>query len=458
MLVGVGTPAALGAAMVFLLAHALYKAALFLVAGILDHEAGTRDVTRLGGLLRLLPATGAAAMAAAFSMAGLPPLLGFVSKELLYDAALRASPLPLLLVPVAVGSNMLLVAVALAVGFGPFTGARGETPKAPHEAPAAMWAGPALLGFGSLAAGLFSGALSPFVSAAASAALGHPYGVKLELWHGFNLVLLKSLVTLAVGVAVYAARHRVRDLASRLAPLGALGPARLYRDGLAGLVSFAKGTAAFLSSGSLRQDVRVVFAAAVALLGALLLSRATLGAPDALRSVRPIEAVLALLVVAGAVGTVVAGSRLSAVVFLGVTGYGIALLFLVFGAPDLSMTQFAVETLSVLLFVAVLRRLPRLSSRSPLRSRALDAALAASVGAVMASLVLAVHAEPLRSRLSGFFAESSLPLAKGRNVVNVILVDFRGLDTLGEITVLSVAALGVYSLVKLRLAAKEDGR
>lgn len=457
MLVGVGTTAALGAAMVFLLAHALYKAALFLVAGVLDHEAGTRDVTRLGGLLRRMPVTGAAAMAAAFSMAGLPPLLGFVSKELLYDAALRASPLPLLLVPVAVGSNMLLVAVALAVGFGPFTGARGNTPKAPHEAPAAMWAGPALLGFGSLAAGVFSGTLSPFLSAAASSALGHPYAVKLELWHGFNLVLLKSLVTLVAGVAIYAVRHRVRDLAARLAPVGALGPARLYRDGLAGLVRFAKGTAAFLTSGSLRQDVRVVAAAAVALLGTLLLSRATFGAPDALRSVRPVEAVLACLVVAGAAGTVVAGSHLSAVVFLGVTGYGIALLFLVFGAPDLSMTQFAVETLSVLLFVAVLRRLPRLSSRSAPRSRALDAALAASVGAVMAGLVLAVHAEPLRSRLSGFFAESSLPLAKGRNVVNVILVDFRGLDTLGEITVLAVAALGVFSLVRLRLAAKGAG-
>ena len=121
------------------------------------------------------------------------------------------------------------------------------------------------------------------------------------------------------------------------------------------------------------------------------------------------------------------------------------------------MTQFAVETLSVLLFVAVLRRLPRLKSRSAPRSRAVDATLAASVGAVMASLVLAVHAEPLRSRLSGFFAESSLPLAKGRNVVNVILVDFRGLDTLGEITVLSVAALGVWALVRLRLAAKTAG-
>lgn len=461
MLVGVGTPAALGAAMVFLLAHALYKAALFLVAGILDHEAGTRDVTRLGGLLRLLPATGVAAMAAAFSMAGLPPLLGFVSKELLYDAALRASPLPLVLVPVAVGSNMLLVAVALTVGFGPFTGGRGAAPKAPHEAPAAMWAGPALLGLGSVACGVLSGPISPFVSAAASSALGHPYGVRLELWHGLNLVLLKSLVTLVVGVAIYLARRRVRDLAARLAPAGAVGPARLYRDGLAGLVRLAKATAAVLSSGSLRQDVRIVAAAAVVLLGTLLLWRAPLGAPDALRSVRPIEAVLVLLVVAGAVGTVLAGSRLSAVVALGVTGYGIALLFLVFGAPDLSMTQFAVETLSVLLFVAVLRRLPRLSRRSAPRSRAFDAALAASVGAVMAGLVLAVHAEPLRSRLSGFFAASSLPLAKGRNVVNVILVDFRGLDTLGEITVLAVAALGVFALVRLRLpggARREEER
>ena len=457
MLVGVGTPAALAAAMVLLLAHALYKGALFLVAGILDHETGTRDVASLGGLFRALPVTGVAAAAAAFSMAGLPPLLGFVSKELLYDAALRASPAPFFLVPVAVGSNMLLVAVALSVGWGPFSGRTGETPKAPHEAPATMWAGPLLLGLGSLAAGLFSGAISPFVSSAASAALGHPYGVKLELWHGFNLVLAKSLVTLIVGVALFAARRRIRALAGRLAPLVAFGPLRLYRAGLAGLVGLAKGTASVLSSGSLRQDLRIVLAATVVLVAPLLLSRAVLGAPDALRSVRPLEAVLALLVVAGAAGTVLAGSRLAAVVALGVTGFGVALLFLVFGAPDLAMTQLAVETLSVLLFVAVLRRLPRLQSRSAPRARVVDALLAGSVGAVMAGLVLAVHAEPLRSRLAPFFRESSLVLAKGRNVVNVILVDFRGLDTLGEITVLGVAALGVWSLVRLRIASRGAG-
>ncbi len=454
MLVGVGTPAALAAAMVLLLAHALYKGALFLVAGIVDHETGTRDVASLGGLFRALPVTAVAAAAAAFSMAGLPPLLGFVSKELLYDAALRASPAPLLLVPVAVGSNMLLVAVALSVGWGPFTGRAGETPKAPHEAPAAMWAGPLLLGLGSLAAGLFSGAISPFVSAAAAAALGHPYGVKLEVWHGFNLVLAKSLVTLVVGVALFAARGRIRSLAGRLAPIAAYGPGRLYRAGLAGLVRFAKGTASVLSSGSLRQDLRIVLGATVVLAAPLLLTRAVLGAPDALRSVRPLEAVLAFLVVAGAVATVLAGSRLAAVVALGVTGFGVALLFLVFGAPDLAMTQFAVETLSVLLFVAVLRRLPRLQSRSAPRARAVDALLAGAVGAVMTGLVLAVHAEPLRSRLAPFFRESSLALAKGRNVVNVILVDFRGLDTLGEITVLGVAALGVFSLVRLRLSSR----
>lgn len=458
MLVGVGTPAALAAAMVLLLAHALYKGALFLVAGIVDHETGTRDVACLGGLFRALPVTAVAAAAAAFSMAGLPPLLGFVSKELLYDAALRASPAPLLLVPVAVGSNMLLVAVALSVGWGPFRGRAGETPKSPHEAPAAMWAGPLLLGLGSLAAGLFSGAISPFVSAAATAALGAPHALELELWHGFNLVLAKSLATLVVGVALFAARRRIRDLAGRLSPLAAYGPLRLYRAGLVGLVSLAKGTAALLSSGSLRQDLRVVLLATVALAAPLLLTRAVFGAPDALRSVRPHEAVLALLVVAGAAGTVLSGSRLAAVVALGVTGFGVALLFLVFGAPDLAMTQLAVETLSVLLFVAVLRRLPRLKSRSAPRARVVDALLAGATGAVMTGLVLAVHAEPLRSRLAPFFRESSLALAKGRNVVNVILVDFRGLDTLGEITVLGVAALGVFSLVRLRISSRASAK
>lgn len=454
MLVGVGTPAALGAAMVLLLAHALYKGALFLVAGILDHETGTRDVTRLGGLFRLLPATGAAAAAAAFSMAGLPPLLGFVSKELLYDAALRASPVPLLLVPVAVGSNMLLVAVALLTGWGPFAGPPGDPPKPPHEAPAAMWAGPVLLGFGSLACGLFSGAISPFVSSAASAALGHPYGVKLELWHGFNLVLLKSLVTLAVGVALYRERGRLRAFAARLAPLAAAGPKRLYEVLLDGLTPVAKAQTKLLQNGSLAVYVRVVVLTTVAL-GGLLLLRAELAPRATLQSVTPLEAVLVVLVAGGALATVAAGSRLAAIAALGVTGYGVALVFLSFGAPDLAMTQFAIETLSVLLFVAVLRRLPKLRSRSPRRTRLLDGLLALSAGGLMTGLVLAVTSQPLVSRVSGFFAEASLPEAKGRNVVNVILVDFRALDTLGEITVLAVAALGVWALVKLRPGGKE---
>lgn len=455
MLVGVGTPAALGAAMVLLLAHALYKGALFLVAGILDHETGTRDVTRLGGLFRLLPATGAAAVAAAFSMAGLPPLLGFVSKELLYDAALRASPIPLLLVPIAVGSNMLLVAVALLTGWGPFTGPAGDPPKAPHEAPAAMWAGPVLLGFGSLACGLFSGAISPFLSSAASAALGHPYGVKLELWHGFNVVLLKSLVTLAVGAALYRERARLRAFAARLAPLAAAGPRKLYEVLLEGLTPLAKAQTKVLQNGSLAVYVRVVVLVTVALGGLLLLLRAELAPRATLLSVTPLEAVLVVLVAGSALMTVAAGSRLAAVAALGVTGYGVALIFLSFGAPDLAMTQFAIETLSVLLFVAVLRRLPKLRSRSPRRTRVLDGLLAASAGALMTGLVLAVTSQPLVSRVSGFFAEASLPEAKGRNIVNVILVDFRALDTLGEITVLAVAALGVYALVKLRPGGKE---
>jgi multicomponent Na+:H+ antiporter subunit A len=167
--------------------------------------------------------------------------------------------------------------------------------------------------------------------------------------------------------------------------------------------------------------------------------------------VRFYEVLVGLLILAATLLAVSSSSRLTAVAALGVVGYGVALIYTLFGAPDLAMTQFAIETLTVFLFVLVLYRLPRFAQLTARPARVRDAVVALSAGALMTVLVLVATAMPMESRLSPFFAENAVPLARGRNIVNVILVDFRALDTLGEITVIAVAAIGVYALLKLRL-------
>jgi multicomponent Na+:H+ antiporter subunit A len=457
LLLGLDTTLSVKAAMLFLLVHALYKGALFLVAGAVDHETGTRDIRQLGGLARAMPITAAAAGLAALSMAGLPPMLGFINKELLYEAKLQAPHAAGLITAAGVAANMLLVAVAGIVGFRPFFGRRGEMPKKPHEAPLAMWLGPAVLAGLGLLNGLFPEALpSTLVSAAASAVRAQPTEVKLALWHGINPILALSVLTVAVGVAIYAGRAALRRAVSAaLRNAGRWGPQAGYELALRGLNRVAGAQTRFLQSGYLRSYLTIIILTTVGLAGYALAARGggwrlelpAGGATD----IRLYEVLVGLLVLAATLLALRSSSRLTAVAALGVVGYGVALIYTLFGAPDLAMTQFAIETLTVFLFVLVLYRLPRFASFSSRRARLRDAVVALAAGGLLTVLVLVAIAMPMESRLSPFFAENAVPLARGRNIDNVILVDFRSLDTLGEITVLAVAAIGVYALLKLRL-------
>lgn len=461
LLLGLDTTLSVKAAMLFLLAHALYKGALFLVAGAVDHETGTRDVRRLGGLARAMPITAVAAVLAALSMAGLPPMLGFINKELLYEATLQAPRAAAWVTAAGVTANMLLVAVAGIVGFRPFFGRRGETPKKAHEASLALWLGPAVLAGLGLLTGLFPEVIpSALVSAAASAVRGQPTQVTLKLWHGINPVFALSVLTVAVGAALYAGGGALRRAVARFAPwiiavvrnAGRWGPERGYELALRGLNSVAKAQTSVLQSGYLRFYLIIIIVTTVGLGGYALASRSSLawpvGQPVAIRFY---EVLVGLFILAATLLAVLSSSRLTVVAALGVVGYGVALIYTFFGAPDLAMTQFAIETLTVFLFVLVLYRLPRFANLSSRPARIRDALVALAAGGLMTTLVLMATAAPLQSRVSPFFAENAAPLAKGRNIVNVILVDFRGLDTLGEITVLAVAAIGVYALLKLRL-------
>jgi multicomponent Na+:H+ antiporter subunit A len=455
LLLGLGGPLAVPAAVAYLLAHALYKGALFLVAGALDHETGTRDADRLGGLRRAMPLTAAAAAVAALSMAGLPPLFGFVAKELSYEAALHA-PAAAWVTAAALIANVALVAVAPVVGLRPFLGKTVPTPRAAHEAPPSLLLGPVVLAGLGFAFGLWPGAgAESLVSAASTAALGAPAGARLALWHGPTPALALSAVTLAAGAAVYAGRGRLRRAASRCAGAARWGPAGWYELALEGLEGTAVGLTRVLQSGYLRYYVMITVAATAGLAGYALAGRGPLAVAVNWSDLQIHEAGLAALILLAALAAVLLKSRLAAIAALGVVGYGVALTFVMFGAPDLAMTQFLVETLTVILFVLVFYHLPQQRTVSETVARWRDAALAVAVGAVMTVLVLVGTPENYPS-ISGYFVENSVPRGHGRNVVNVILVDFRGFDTLGEITVLGVAAVGVYALLKLRRRADGD--
>jgi multicomponent Na+:H+ antiporter subunit A len=450
MLIGLGTKYALEAAMVFLLVHAFYKAALFMVAGAIDHETGERDITKLGGLRRAMPITAIAAAVAALSMAGVPFFFGFIGKELVYET-LYAKSAVYPLVALAVVSNMAMVAVAGWVAFKPFLGAVVATPKSPHEAPLSMWLGPVVLGVLSFVAGWYFKPLEHYLIAPGTAAiLGEPAEIHLALWHGFSPVLVLSAVTLLGGVGLYLVKSPVVRALAILDPLHRNGPAKWYDWVLNGLTAVACWVTRYLQSGYLRYYMAITVLTTVGLALYALWGRDALVLPETWTPLRGYETGLCLLILASTVAAVHSRTRLAAVAALGVVGYAVGLLYVLFGAPDLAMTQIVVETLTVILFVLAFYHLPGFAYYSSKTQRLRDAIIAGGMGLLMTLLVLAAQKPQGTSHVAQYYLSKSYLEAHGRNIVNVILVDFRGIDTMGEITVLAVAGLGAYSLLKLR--------
>lgn len=452
-LLGIGTPLAMTAAMLLLTVHALYKSALFLAIGAVDHGTGTRDVQRLGGLAPSMPQVALAAGLAALSMAGLLPFSGFIAKELFYEATLHGPTAPALLTGVALLGNSLTMAAALLAGYFPFYGTLRDGSLHPHRVDLRLWLPPLLPALIGLLVGLFpAGFGTLLVMPAVAQVAGTPVPVELALWHGFSPVLLLSLATLASGLGLYLLCRRW----TWLQRLPGWDTEQLYDLLLEFLPRAAAGITLRLQSGRLRYYLMTVTGTAVALMAGTL---AAVNSSADLQLQMPDgslhEWLTALVILAGALFATITSSRLAAVAALGVVGYGVALIYIIFGAPDLAMTQFCIETLSIILFVLVLHKLPRFALLSTIRTRLRDLVVALGIGSVMTMLVWRAVSQPLIPSLSAWFMEQSLPAGHGRNVVNVILVDFRALDTLGEITVLAVAALGVYGMLKKRKGERE---
>jgi multicomponent Na+:H+ antiporter subunit A len=478
ILFGAGVPELAFAGCVLLLAHAAFKAALFLTVGIVDHQTHTRDLRSLTGLGRRWPAFAAGAALAAASMAGLPPLLGFIAKELALDGLLGDGvPAPAVLLAVVVVGSMFTVAYSarfLWGAFGPADTHHGLDrtlvgADAPHPSKAFAVAPMVLAGLGLLL-GVVPALLAPLVDDAWEAFGYEGHAPHLSLWHGLTAPLGLSALVIAGGAALFVGRARVeRWQGSMPHPPSALGA---YERSLKGLLSGSDRVAGVVQSGSLPVYLMVLLGTLVVVPGVPLVLN---GGPEEWPAFvdSPLQLVIGAIMVTSALAAAVIQKRFAAVILLGAVGYGISALFVVQGAPDLALTQLLIETLGVVAFVLVLRHLPEGFTPTVAPARKVLPAIAGlavalfvfyfaiSAGSVTgtptpdASLAgTDSHADLEHGEtetgditVSEEYLTRSLPEAHGRNVVNVIVVDFRGFDTLGEITVLVVAALGVAALV-----------
>ncbi len=462
MFLGSSIGIAVLAAITFLIVHAFYKCALFLVIGNVDHGAGTRDIERLGGLGRAMPITALIAAAAGLSMAGVPPFLGFIGKELKYEGALAIADGPLLIAGAAIAANAMMVAVAMAIVIRVFfMRAPSANANPGHEAPIAMWAGPFLLAAAGLLTGLLPSLIGKMaIAPAVNDVLREDYAVKLYLWHGVNLPLMMSLVTVGIGAVLFWRGRQVRAGLDRLVGMLPMTGDRAFDLFMAGIQAMAVGITRRLQTGVLGHYLIVVFSVIVFGAGAALVTSGVSFHFDRATPVPLLAWPIAAMMVVAAAVVVISRSRLLAIAALGLVGIGVALIFLMFSAIDVAMTQLLIETLFVVLIAVVLLKLPGFAGTPhPGRlGQVRDAVIAIGAGLVVAMVTIGVALTPLDLEITRFFEQSSYPEAYGQNIVNVILVDFRALDTLGEIAVVGVAALAVIALLKVRPRSVMLGR
>lgn len=467
MLIGLGGEMALKSALLFMLAHALYKATLFMTAGNVDHGTGTREVTFLGGLRHLMPLTALAAGLAALSKGGFPPLLGFISKEYVYKASTNLDAFATTLTVIAIVGNAMLLALAFKAGIHPYWSkplepAKGKTysrflPHTPHEAPVSMILGPLVLGITGLAFGFLpSSWISSLVAPALSNTLGVATEAKVSLWHGFNLPLLLSFVTLVSGILIYLAREHFWRKQAVGKEIEKKSTERVYDYTFAQFVEKSKELTLFLQNGSMRSYLWIILSVSGALLAYKLIVLGGMPSMPDPSSITFLNTTIAIVIAVSAIYAAAARNLLEATAGLGFVGYSIALVYGFNGAPDLAITQIVVETLTVALLLYAALKLPSMRNYSSNRNRIFDAIFASLGGLIACVIVLKSSAIEIAPTISTQLSEWSYPLAKGRNIVNVILVDFRALDTFGEIAVLGVAALGVSICLKPVLARSSN--
>lgn len=456
-LLGVGSQEAIIAASVFILVHALYKATLFMITGIIDHEAGTRDISRLAGLRKVMGPVAVAGVLAGLSSAGLPLTYGFIGKDLIYEATLHAGNMAFALTVLAVATNICLVAAGFMAGIRPFFGQLPSAFSSLHLPSKALWIPPLLLGLLGLIFGLIPGSIGTlFNQQTASTIWGSQTAVHLKIWHGFNTVLILSVVTLVVGTLIYILNKPSTGKLAVIERLERISPQTVLNRYTNDIFRFSSWFTNRSHNGFLRSyHLKIILFTEAVLLYKLWLSGPITVDYSQLTPLTIYEVAVVIILLGALLIVVSTTSRLTSVVAMSVIGYCICLMYVFYSAPDLAMTQFTIDTLSTVLFVLVLYKLPGFINLASAKERYRDIIVSVGFGAILSIISLKVLQEPVNKEISEFYGENAYILARGKNVVNLILADFRGIDTMFETVVLSIAALGVYSLLKLRLKPSE---
>lgn len=456
------------AALFHLMNHAVFKGTLFMVVGIIDHETNTRDLRKLGGLMSLMPITFTVALIGAFSMAGLPPFSGFLSKEMFFTAVLNIREFDILnagywmqLFPVIAWiASVFTFVYSMILVFKTFGGKlqTSKLDKIPHEAPLGLLLSPVILVSFAILFALFPDLVSYSLIEPAMASIhggllvpGESFEVSIHFWHGWTPELFMTLGVVAAGILLYSIYSRLRLMDRGINGRNTL--TRLYDGSLRVLERGSTRLTNTYMTGSVRHYLLYIFSFFIIALLAVLIREP--GIHFGMEQYAPLSfyetGVIAVMLLA-AFAVPFAKSRVNAILFTGCTGYMVTLLFVIFRAPDLALTQMIIETVSVILFLLCFRYLPKLKKpKEPLRFKLPNLIIALGVGVTTTLIALAAMGTSPFEPISEFFLQESYKSAGGKNVVNVILVDFRGFDTLFEIMVLGIASLAIYALIHLRM-------
>ncbi|MRG86670.1 Na+/H+ antiporter subunit A [Salinibacillus xinjiangensis] len=464
-MLGFGTDVAIFAAVFHILNHATFKGSLFMIAGIVDHETGTRDVRKLGGLMTFMPMSATLALFGVFSMAGVPlPFFnGFYSKELFFESAIDLPGFSGAFVEflqqaipyIAVIGSIFTFVYSMYLFFSTFRGKykEHELKTKPHEAPLGMLISPSILVLGVILIGLFPNMVNEsFLAHAATAVFGDGFHAhEVKFWHGWESPALRmSLIVVGVGTILAITRKKWTSVYT-------VFPRRLSFNELYNYIvdSIEKGSTKITETymtGSIRHYVSYILGSILIITGAILFI--TNGVTIEFDDLAPItipEILVGLTMAIAAIASIFTNNRLSLIIIVGVVGYGLSVLFVIYRAPDLALTQLIVETVTVALFLLCFKHLPELKNLpSHPGVKSINFLISVGFGVLVTLIGISSHSSKLFSPISEYFIEESVPLGGGHNVVNVILVDMRGLDTLFEITVLGIAALAIYALIKLR--------
>ncbi|MDO3654189.1 Na+/H+ antiporter subunit A [Bacillus subtilis] len=461
------------AAIFHLINHATFKGSLFMAVGIIDHETGTRDIRKLGGLMAIMPITFTISLIGTFSMAGLPPFNGFLSKEMFFTSMLRVTHFDLfnvqtwgVLFPLFawIGSVFTFI-YSMKLLFKTFRGnyQPEQLEKPAHEAPVGMLVPPVILVALAVSLFFFPNILSysliePAMNSIYPTLLaGHEkFHVHISQWHGVTTELLMTVGIVVIGTIGYLSLNKWKGI-YKLFP-SKLTLNRLYDKLLTLMEKGSYRVTKQYMTGFLRDYLLYIFAGFIILIGGAFAIKGGFSfKTEGMAKIGVYEIILTLVMISATVATVFARSRLTAIIALGVVGYTLALFFVIFRAPDLALTQLVIETISVALFLLCFYHLPKLRLKTKTRTfRMTNFIISLGVGIIVTLLGIASSSQRTKDSIASFFVKHSHDLGGGDNVVNVILVDFRGFDTMFEITVLTIAALGIYSMIKTKV--KEEGK